>query len=372
MRPTLLTSALSVTAALTLTLAGATPASALSTVCVVNGVSMSGSVINGTNGPDTVVCTGSGSAGPDTTVNLLGGNDTFTLTTDSLFAGYVVNGGDGNDRFNGADDDLTRNFGTINGGNGDDTVAILNAPDEEESVIDTGNGNDTIDPPAPPFPHLEGTAGIIRTGPGDDQVQLPVMHTGEMDTGDGSDTITVRGWPAANEASVDSGPGLLDTITLTAYSPNFLESDPAVGNLGFVNLNDFDEGYGGADRITIRGSTAFYASGADGGAANEGAVFGGPLVDTIRLIGGGGGVGGQGGAANAEGGEVYGGRLLDVITLTGGLGDFNNGPRAASNAPGATVGGGSPDPAEDGPGDGGLCTFNPANQGTVTNCVTVG
>ncbi|MER7047245.1 hypothetical protein ABT391_20560 [Streptomyces jumonjinensis] len=382
MRPTLLTSALSVTAALTLTLAGATPASALSTVCVVNGVSMSGSVINGTNGPDTVTCRVFGNAGPEVTVNLLGGDDTFTFTTDTILAGTVINGGDGNDTFSGSDS--TRSFGTITGGNGNDTVSIVNTGNvlttQPGGVIDTGPGADTVDAATQ---ELKGT---IRTGTGNDRIDMPGGNGGEIDTGDGSDTITLDSsggfslGGTANGGRINSGPGLLDTITLIGGNGLTLDGQFAipggVGNTGFVSAGD-----GGVDNITIRGGSG--SNGDDdlpesrvGGVANMGRVFGGPLVDTIRLIGGNGGPDGPGGAANVrvavyEPGEVNGGNLIDVITLTGGQGDDGNGPRAASNTPGATVNGDG-DGQEGGVLDGGVCTFNPANQGTVTNCVTTG
>jgi Ca2+-binding RTX toxin-like protein len=130
------------------------PAASAATNCTVNGVPQTTTIVNGTAGNDTIVCTGTDGA----TINGLAGNDTIT----SGNGNNTINGGAGNDTLTGGTGNDTLNGGdgddTITGGDGDDTLTgsagndIMNGGDGVDNlngglgtdIVNGDAGNDTL------------------------------------------------------------------------------------------------------------------------------------------------------------------------------------------------------------------------------------
>lgn len=169
----------------TVTVVGVNGASAAPDTCIVNAVPVSGPVITGTAGADTIDCATAAGA---RTINGLGGADTIT---GSSFAD-TINGGDGDDTMTG----VVGND-TLNGGNGDDTMTGSAGND----TLNGGVGNDTLNG-SEGLDTLKGDAGNDTLNGGTDNDTLnggtgaDLIHGNEQDDnlsgppGDGSsDTL---------------------------------------------------------------------------------------------------------------------------------------------------------------------------------------
>lgn len=143
-----------------LALTGAAPAHAAPVYpfcTVTGGPETTAPVINGTSGPDTIVCRSATGEPQTATINLLGGNDTFRYQDQLIPSEWTINGRDGDDRFlgNGHAVFPSKYDATVNTGNGNDTFAIHN----RWGQVSTGSGNDTVtgnNEKAGAFSELEG------------------------------------------------------------------------------------------------------------------------------------------------------------------------------------------------------------------------
>jgi hypothetical protein len=128
-----------------------------------------------------------------TRINELGGTDTTTVASSIRPMVVDVDGGAGNDTFNGGDEDDVVAGGTeddtLNGGGGKDALSgndgadTINGGDDADTI----NGNDGADT-------LHGDAGddAVNGGAGDDQV-FGDAGTDALDGGDGVDTFHCGG-----------------------------------------------------------------------------------------------------------------------------------------------------------------------------------
>ena len=202
-------------------------------------------VVNGEDGNDTIVGTGS-----PTAVQFYGGNGNDSLTGSDF--GDQLDGGDGNDLLAGRGDD-----DRLSGGDGNDTLEgdggddFLNGQSDDDVVIGGadddrllgGSGNDTLDAG-------EGRNRISGNA-GDDTLQS------------GSDSDRLYGGPGADVLNAGDGDNTLNGQT---------------GNDTLTGGDDDDRLYGGADDDVLDGG-----GGADRvrGNAGDDTLSGGEGADTI-------------------------------------------------------------------------------------------
>ncbi len=209
--------------------------------CYVNGTAVTGTLIQGTAGNDTINCSGGVAAG--TTVNGGAGNDTIEIS--GVMAG-AVNGGAGSDGITVAGTvGSAMVTGTVNGGgllgallDGDDIISLANfntAAPVLAGTVDGGGGDDSIyvtsgrEGDAAPNSALVSGA-VLRGGPGADTIEI----VGGSLRGAGSHAAVEAG------ATVDGG-GLLGTL-LDGYTTININRQRAEthGNRGTILLGDAD------------------------------------------------------------------------------------------------------------------------------------
>ena len=169
-------------------------------------------------------------------VNLLGGNDTYTADPAVAFhANFTVNGGNG--------DDLLTAFGTINGDAGNDTL-IGSSGDE---TMDGGDGDDTFIGNGGTDTVTGGTGGdtiLVQGTPGADVINLSMSPGGDLLVTVNGVTTTYVGIAGASIESINVL-GLAGNDVLTVDSTN--DGVP-------VPIN-FDGG-ANADSLILSGGTA--------------------------------------------------------------------------------------------------------------------
>ncbi len=267
-----------------------------------NTTTVTSTTIDGTPGPDLIVCAFGVHQG--TTVNGEGGDDVITVTLDPTAAADVqganhgtLHGGPGNDTITSTDlrarSNASGNAGFMFGDEGDDTLTA-------ESPFGTGNNgsmeggadNDVVSATG----LIAGNAfdaqidGDDEGGGGDDTVLAVGAHpstgvgnAGSIRTDEGNDLVTIEGGAVGNDSQVDLGDGH-DILDVTALSPL------GIGNHGEINSG------AGDDTITTdapsRGNAGllFGQAGEDtilaaGVIANSETIDGGPDEDTCVLVG---------------------------------------------------------------------------------------
>ena len=198
-------------------------------------------------------------------VNDKGGNNTFdmTLSDGASYYGKFTTGS-GNDTFkmklHDSEGDLT-----INSGDGADTLEIYNdlkTVNKQIVTADMGKGNDTVLVDFEEESLYNHNASILnlKTGKGEDKVDIKAGHRNTIDTGDDVDTITV--YATANKGSVNiinAGKG--NDIIEISGGENTIYGD--AGNDTITIDDNFSRNtiYGGNDTINVYGGhNNIYAS----------------------------------------------------------------------------------------------------------------
>lgn len=251
-----------------------TSAYASGSTCTVNGTSVTGRLIEGTDGDDLVEC--AEGLGAEVTLRTGPGDDVVIATG---VAGRREPG-------------TAANAGIIETGGGEDTVTLTGAAVGAYELRRHMSNS-------------EGNSGTVDTGPGDDTVTVTGGAGGEPGAG-GTGFV-------GNTGTVNAGTGD-DRVDIIGGAG----SSGGHGNAGAVHGGDGD------DTIRAKG-VGGYPDGrdGDGGAGNTGLIDGGPGADTLIATGGDGFSGGPGNAVTTEDpayprAVMRGGDGDDVVTAVGG------------------------------------------------------
>lgn len=303
-----------------------TRAHASGSTCTVNGESVKGTVIEGTDGDDVVECPDG--IGEGVTVRTGDGDDTVTAT------GVARRGEPG----------VAANAGTVETGPGEDTVNLTGAALRRDSLkrelrngegnsgtVDAGPGDDTVTvtggsggEPGTGGTGYVGNTGVVRAGPGDDEVDLVggagssggTGNAGAVDGGEGDDTIRAKGvgaYPddqegdggAGNTGTVDGGPGA-DRLIATGGDGYSGGNGNAVPDTDEASRAVMRGGEGDDVVIAVGGNPRLDVGHAGNGTGERGELHGDAGDDSIEAAPG---VGGREGEGNADG--VFGGPGTD-------------------------------------------------------------